>query len=262
ITVTSTAGDPSRFEYSIDNGTSWQASNVFGGLDAGTHNFLVRHIDTGCIVSTSETIANPNTFTIDTVVVNDVVCYGTASGQVTFELLDTVYASGFTWTIYNTNGTPVNTTDDTIEISGTSGTTGPTAPIALPAGSYLVEISQDAFPECTNEEAFTIAGPSAAITAAVEVTDITCNPTNKGMIEIVDVQGGCGSYAYYVSTSPNPDPNNPANYVPNPRFENAVAGTYENWVIDQNGCALQLPNQTSADPDPTAATLQVNNESC
>lgn len=262
ITVTSTASDPSRFEYSIDNGASWQASNVFGGLDAGTHNFLVRHIDTGCVVSTSETIANPNTFTIDTVVVNDVVCYGTASGQVTFELLDAVYAGGFTWTIYNTNGTPVNTTDDTIEISGTSGTTGPTAPIALPAGSYLVEISQDAFPECTNVEAFTIAGPSAAITAAVEVTDITCNPTDNGIIEIVDVQGGWGSYAYYVSTSPNPDPNNPANYVPNPRFENLVAGTYEIWVIDQNGCALQLPNETLADPDPIAATLQVNNENC
>src|SRR5690606_6232179 len=99
-------------------------------------------------------------------------------------------------------------------------------------------------------------------TAAVEVTDITCDPTDNGIIEIVDVQGGWGGYAYYVNTSPNPDPNDPANYVPNPRFENLVAGTYEIWVIDQNGCALQLPNETLADPDPIAATLQVNNENC
>ncbi|WP_176712456.1 T9SS type B sorting domain-containing protein [Allomuricauda sp. CP2A] len=262
ITVTSTAGDPSRFEYSIDNGTSWQASNIFGGLDAGTHNFLVRHIDTGCIVSTSETIDNPNTFTIDTVVVNDVVCYGTASGQVTFELLDAVYAGGFNWTIYNTNGTPVNTADDTVVTSGSSGTTGPTAPIALPAGSYLVEISQDAFPECTNVEAFTIAGPSSALSAAVEVTDITCGPMDDGIIEVVNVQGGWGGYAYYVGTTPNPDPNNPANYVSNPRFENLVAGTYEIWVIDQNGCALQLPDETLTNPLPITATLQINQDNC
>ncbi|WP_318343128.1 T9SS type B sorting domain-containing protein [Flagellimonas baculiformis] len=262
ITVTSTAGDPSRFEYSIDNGTSWQSSNVFGGLDAGTHNFLVRHIDTGCTVSTSETITNPNTFTIDVDVVSNVVCYGTASGEVTFELLDATYAGGFNWTIYNTNGTPVNTADDTFVTNGTSATTGPTAPIALPAGSFLVEISQDAFPGCTNMETFTIAEPSAAISAEVLVTDITCDPGNDGVIEIFNVQGGWGGYAYYVSTTSNPDPNSIANYVPTRKFENLVAGTYEVWVIDQYGCALQLPDVTLADPLPIQAALQVNNENC
>src|SRR5690606_33283577 len=120
--------------------------------------------------------------------------------QVTFELLDAVYAGGFTWTIYNTNGTPVDTSDDVYVDSNTSATTGPETYSGLATGSYRLVISQDAFPECTNEEAFTIAGPSAAITAAVEVTDITCNPTDNGIIEIVDVQGGWGGYAYYVST--------------------------------------------------------------
>ncbi|WP_418501909.1 T9SS type B sorting domain-containing protein [Flagellimonas sp.] len=262
ITVTSTAGDPSRFEYSIDNGTSWQSSNVFGGLDAGTYNFLVRHIDTGCTVATSETITDPNTFTIDVDVVSNVVCYGTASGEVTFELLDATYAGGFNWTIYNTNGTPVNTADDIFVTSGTSATTGPTAPIALPAGSYLVEISQDAFPGCSNVETFTIAGPSAAISADVLVTDITCDPGNDGVIEIFNVQGGWGGYAYYVSTTPNPDPNNIANYVSTRRFENLVAGTYEVWVIDQYGCALRLSDVPLADPLPIQAALQVNNENC
>jgi gliding motility-associated-like protein/uncharacterized repeat protein (TIGR01451 family) len=262
ITVTSTAGDPSRFEYSIDNGTSWQSSNIFGGLDAGTHNFLVRHIDTGCTVSTSETITDPNTFTIDVDVVSNVVCYGTASGEVTFELLDATYAGGFNWTIYNTNGTPVNTADDIFVTSGTSATTGPTAPIALPAGSYLVEISQDAFPGCTNVETFTIAEPSAAISADVLVTDITCDPGNDGIIEIFNVQGGWGGYAYYVSTTPNPAPNSIASYVSTRKFENLVAGTYEVWVIDQYGCALQLPDVTLADPLPIQAALQVNNENC
>jgi len=262
ISVTSTAGDPTRFEYSIDNGTSWQASNIFSGLSAGTHNFLVRHLDTGCTVTTSETIEDPNTFTIDVNVVSDVICYGTATGEVTFELLDATYSDGFDWTVYDTNGTPNDRLDDISVTNGNSSTTGPTAPISLPAGSYIVEISQDAFPECTNIEAFNIAGPSAAIAGNTEVTPITCNPGNDGIIEVVDVQGGWGGYSYYVSTTPNPDPNDPSNYVSSARFENLTAGTYEVWIMDQEECATQLPDVDLTSPDPIVADLQINQANC
>ena len=251
IDVTSTLGDPSRFEYSIDNGTTWQSSNVFGSLDAGTHIFLVRHLDTGCMVSTSETITDPNTFDIDVNVVSDVVCYGTATGEVTFELVDATYTGGFNWTVFDDGGNQVD--------NGISATTGPTAPISLPAGSYTVEISQDAFPECTNVEAFNIAGPNAAITGSRTVTDITC--LEDGIIEVT-ASGGWGGYAYYVDTTPNPDPNDSSNYVSTPRFENLTAGTYEVWIIDQEGCALKLPNVDLSIPDPITATLQVNQSNC
>jgi len=262
ITVSSTAGDPSRFEYSIDNGATWQPSNVFGGLSAGTHNFVVRHLDTGCTVTTSETIADPNTFTIDVNVVSDVICYGTDSGQVTFELLDATYSGGFNWTIYNTNGTPVDPSDDTVVANGNSTTTGPTAAINIAAGSYIVEIAQDAFPECTNIEAFTIAGPSSAITGDTEMTPITCDPGNDGIIEVVDVQGGWGGYTYYIDTTPNPDPNNPSNYVANARFDGLSAGTYEVWVMDQEGCSVQLPDVELTVPDPIVADLRINQANC
>ncbi|MCR9226363.1 MAG: T9SS type B sorting domain-containing protein [Flavobacteriaceae bacterium] len=262
ITVTSTAGDPSRFEYSIDNGATWQSSEVFGGLSAGTHNFVVRHLDTGCTVTTSQTIADPNTFTIDVNVVSDVICYGTATGEVTFELLDATYAGGFDWTIYNTNGTPNDPSDDTVASNGNSSTTGPTPPISIAAGSYIVEISQDAFPECTNMEAFTIAGPSSAITGDTEVTPITCDPGDNGIIDVVDVQGGWGGYSYYVSTTPNPGPNNPSNYVPNARFGGLPAGTYHVWIMDQEGCAVQLPDVDLTLPDPIVADLRINQANC
>ncbi|WP_197496202.1 hypothetical protein, partial [Maribacter hydrothermalis] len=78
VTATSTAGDATRYEYSIDNGLSYQGSNVFGGLSAGNYNFLVRHIDTRCIVTATARIEEPNTFTIDVVKTSDVVCFGTA----------------------------------------------------------------------------------------------------------------------------------------------------------------------------------------
>ncbi|AKA34957.1 T9SS type B sorting domain-containing protein [Flagellimonas lutaonensis] len=268
ITATSTNSDPTRFEYSIDNGATWQNTGthanpeVFTGLSAGTHNFLIRHIDTGCIITASETITDPNTFTIDVNVVNDVICFGTQSGQVTFELVDATYPGGFDWEIWDTNGTPANTADDTSVATGTEAGNGPTLPIALFAGDYYVEVTQTNFPDCTNIEAFTIAGPSAAITANVNVEEITCVPGNDGVIEITNVQGGWGGYRYYVDQVPNPDPNNPANYFPNPRFENLSAGTYEIWVIDQNGCPEQLPDETLNVPSPIAATLAITNPNC
>ncbi|RNC92297.1 MAG: hypothetical protein ED555_04160 [Allomuricauda sp.] len=261
ITVTSTNSDPTRFEYSIDNGANYQASNVFAGLGAGTHNFLIRHIDTGCIITASETIANPNTFTIDVVVMNDVVCFGTQSGQVTFELVDATYVGPINWEVFDTNGTPANTADDVSVATGSFASNGPTAPIPLFAGDYLVEVTQANFPECANRQTFSIAGPPAAIIGATQIADITC-VGNDGEIEIVNVQGGWGNYSYYASTTANPDPNNPANYVATPLFNNLAAGTYEIWVIDQNGCSEQLPDVILVDPAPITATLQINQENC
>src|SRR5690606_11423757 len=59
IDVTSTAGDPTAFEYSDDNGASWQDENYFDGLEAGNYLFFARHKLTGCMVSVSETILDP-----------------------------------------------------------------------------------------------------------------------------------------------------------------------------------------------------------
>ncbi|MEM9000936.1 MAG: T9SS type B sorting domain-containing protein [Bacteroidota bacterium] len=259
ITVTSTNSDATRFEYSIDNGSTYQTSNVFGGLSAGTHIFLVRHIDTGCIIAANETITDPNTFTIDVNVVNDVVCFGTQSGQVTFELLDATYTGPIDWNIYDTNGTPVNTADDILVASGSFATNGPTAPIALFAGDYIVEVLQNNFPQCANTEAFTISGPSVDITGNVDITAITCIG-NDGAIEITNVQGGWGGYSYFVGTS---SPTAPGDYLASPDFTALVPGTYEAWVIDINGCERLVQNGiVLADPTPISASLQINLDNC
>jgi gliding motility-associated-like protein len=259
VTVTSTNSDPTRFEYSIDNGGSYQASNIFGGLDVGTHDFLVRHIDTGCIISASEVIVDPNTFDIVVDKIQDVICFGTQTGQVTFELTDATYVGPFDWTIYDTNGTPVNTADDVLVVNGSSPTNGPTAVIPLFAGEYLVEITQTNFPDCANTELFNIAGPPAAITANAEVTPITCTG-NDGIIEIIDVLGGWGGYSYYVGTVA---PTGPGDYVAGTQFSTLAPGTYEAWVIDSSGCEQQVQNNiVLADPAPITATLQINQENC
>ena len=259
ITVTSVNMDPTRFEYSIDNGAIYQASNVFSGLDEGVYNFLIRHVDTGCIITASETILDPNTFTIDVVIVEDVICYGTPSGQVTLELVDATYVGPFDWNIYDTNGTPLNTADDVLVTNGTSPTNGPTAAINLPEGEYLAEVIQNNHPFCTNTSLFNIAGPPAAITANTDIMPITCLGID-GSIEIIDVVGGWGGYTYYVGTVP---PTGPGDYVAGPLFDNLSPGTYEAWVIDANGCEQMVQNNiVLADPVPITASLQINQENC
>ncbi len=266
VTVTSTNSDPTRFEYSIDNGANYQASNVFAGLGVGTHNFLVRHVDTGCTISTSETITDPNTFTIDVVKLSDVICFGTNTGAVTFELVDATYPGGFDWEIFDTNGTPANLADDTSVATGNEATNGPTATINLAAGSYYVTITQTNHPFCPNTEAFTINGPSAAITANTQVTPVTC-ALNDGVIEVIDVLGGWGGYTYFVDLASNPAPTYPASYQASPSFSALAGGLapgtdYQVWVADMNGCEFQLPDVTLVDPTPISASLQINQENC
>ncbi|WP_321826081.1 T9SS type B sorting domain-containing protein [Maribacter dokdonensis] len=260
VVVTSTLSDPTRFQYSIDNGANYQTSNVFGSLSAGSYTILARHIDTGCVVSVAETIEEPNTFTIDVVKTSDVICFGTDTGAVNFELVDATYPGGFTWTIYDTEGTLADTSDDTVVISGSEATTnGPTADIDLFAGSYYVSITQDNNPFCTNTEAFTINGPLVDITGNTVVTDITCVPGNDGSITITDVEGGWGGYTYFVGTSA------PAttDFVANATFDLLPAGTYQAWARDAEGCERLIQDNIVLDvPDPIAATLDVNIENC
>jgi len=263
VAVTSTASDATRFEYSIDNGVNYQTSNTFAGLSIGTYTFLIRHIDTGCAITATETIVSPEVLELDLVSTSNSICFGSATGSANLDLNDagTTYAAAIDYILYfDVNNTPGNLADDTIttgsDADGAFGITG------LLAGNYFIEVTETNFPNCTYTQSFAIASPSAAISADTAVTEITCTPGNDGIIEVIDVIGGWGGYQYYVSTTPNPDEFDASNYVANPRFENLTAGTYEIWVIDLNGCPEQLPDVTLANPTPIVADLQINNYNC
>lgn len=264
--ITNSITDPANYEFRLLPSGVFQASGSFTGLAVGIHNFEVRNTVTGCIISVSHTVASPEVLDLDVVSTTNITCFGAADGEVELNLVDAssiTYASATSYTLYyDINNTPTNLADDVITTG--SDADGSFTITGLAAGTYYIEVTDTNPPgaACVYTQSFNIAGPAAAITAATAITDITCNPGNDGIIEIINAQGGWGGYAYYVSTVANPDPNDPSNYVANPRFENLVAGTYEIWVIDQFGCAVQLPDETLADPLPIVADLQVNNENC
>ena len=264
VVATSTANDTTRFEYSIDNGANYQVADTFTGLAAGNYTILVRHIDTGCIISATETITEPDLLELDLINVVNIICFGDANGRATLNLNDgtgTTYTSPIDYTLYqDVNNTPTNLTDDTV----TTGT-NPDGDLTIPnlvSGSYFIEVAETNFPNCTYDQNFNIAGPPAAITGDRTITPISCNPGSDGIIEVINVAGGWGDYQYYVSVTAIPDEFDAANYSANPRFENLAAGTYEIWVIDINGCPQRLTDAVLDIPTPIIADLQINDFNC
>ena len=235
VNVVSTNGDPTRFEYSIDNGSTYQTSNVFTGLVASNYNILIRHVDTGCISVASAELPEPNTFTIDVTIINDVVCYNTASGQVTFELIDAAYSGPIDWNVYNTNGTPTDLTDDVLVDNNSFASNGPTPPISLEAGNYYVEISQGNLPRCTNIEAFTILGPSSELDAVIGVeANVECS-NDQGAI-LVDGDGGWPPYTITLTNTSTGQPPWVQNNVDAYLFTGLNEGVYDVRIVDSRGC--------------------------
>src|SRR5690606_11426756 len=176
----------------------------------------------------------------------------------TFTVTDATYSGVYTWEVYYDNGTPLNYADDTLLDNDNSSIRLTT--IGLAAGDYYVSFAQVGLPTCENREPFSIAGPDAAITASTVKTEITCNPTDNGIIQIIDVAGGWGGYTYYVGLTP---PTAPGDFVADPRFDGLDANTYQAWVRDANGCETMVEDDiVLVDPTPITADLQINVENC
>src|SRR5690606_12342176 len=175
-------------------------THTFTGLAIGNYQITATNIATGCVVRNNAELKDPNTFEVDIDSVTDVICFGDANGTATFTVTDATYSGVYTWEVYNDNGTPLNYADDTLLDNDNSSIRLTT--IGLAAGDYYVSFTQVGLPTCENREPFSIAGPDAAITASTIKTDITCDPTDNGIIDIIDVAGGWGGYTYYVGLTP------------------------------------------------------------
>lgn len=273
ITITATGSltnsttTPANYEFRLLPGGTFQASGSFTGLPVGVNNFEVRNTVTGCILTISHEVADPEV--LDLIVVNttNITCFGDTDGTVVLDLQDAVgvtYPSATTYTLYyDVNNTPTNLADDTTTTGGDAD--GSFTITGLAAGTYYIEVEDTNPPgsACTYAQSFNIAGPNVGISAATQITEVTC-ALNDGQIEIINSAGGWGGYTYFVDVATNPAPTYPGSYQASPLFTGlAGAGTvYQVWVADQNGCEFQLPNETLLDPTAITGTLQINQENC
>ncbi|MGS2739651.1 T9SS type B sorting domain-containing protein [Sinomicrobium sp. M5D2P17] len=257
VRVTTTTGNTNRIRWSLDNGdgdpdtNNWQPyGTTIDDLSPGSYVFLVRHLDTGCMIPVTYTVPEPESFNITVNVLNDVICPGTESGAVTFEMIATSYAGIFEWEIFNA-------ADSTS--TGRTGThnavNGPTPAVNLGGGSYYVQIRQIDIPGCTRTRAFGIAEPIGGDIedeTEVTVTPITCEQ-DTGSIYIL-ASGGWGGHKYCVApiTAPAPAEDD---FIDTRNFTGLAPNLYQVWVSDARGCMVQLDNVNLQEPDPINAAI-------
>ena len=259
--ITNSTADAANYEFRMLPSTTYQASHQFLDLAAGTYTIGVRNITTGCEEFVVHTVVEPNTFDLLVEKLADAVCFGD-DGSLRLTLIDATYTGGFTWNIFDTNGTPTDRSDDGAAVqTGTSANLGPTAAILLPAGDYLVEVIQDAFPECSQLRSVTITTPLAPITLdPIQLTEVGC--TNDQGSAAVTPQGGQAPYVIdltHIGNSTTTTVNNVNAHL----FQGLEAGQYTISVTDALGCTEVFATAFELLlPDPISGNIANTNLVC
>jgi Secretion system C-terminal sorting domain len=207
-------GGSGVYQYSINNGSTYQSSNVFSNL-AGGQNYVVKVKDSNGSTSDATWIyvnQAPSPITISGIQKkyyyngnNDVSCSSASDGQIS------ISAWGGTGTLHYSadNGATFQTSN---VISG------------LSAGTYQVVV-KDAN-DCIGTSSVTLRAPSPVGATIVAQTSDDCSSSNKGTVTVLG-SGGVGLYYYSIDGS---------SYQWSGTFTKLAAGLHWGMVKDNNGC--------------------------
>ena len=169
ITVVQPAIGIAPYEYSLD-GTTWQASNNFTGLVAGTYTIYYREAN-GCQGTLSIDVAEPTVLTATAAMI-PVVCNGQSDGIITV-----------------TSGGGISPYEYSID----GGTTWQSSNVFnVAAGNYTITIRD--VNNCTITQTINVTEP-AALTAFSANSAASCDGGNDGVITVT-ASGGNSGYQY------------------------------------------------------------------
>ncbi len=181
ITITNPLGGYGTYGYSVNGGTSWQATGNFTNLAPGNYDVRIRDAaNTACVIVLNPALAITEPAVLSaTVASTNVTCFGAADGTITI----TNPLGGYGTYEYTVNG------GGTWQASGTF--------TALAPGFYNVKIRDAANPACviTLNGSLNITQP-AVLNATVAKTNVTCFGSADGTITITNPLGGYGTYEY------------------------------------------------------------------
>ncbi|MBI5857634.1 MAG: gliding motility-associated C-terminal domain-containing protein [Sphingobacteriales bacterium] len=204
ITVTQPVIGTPPYQYSLD-GVTWQASNIFNGLIAGTYTVYYRESN-GCQGSQTVTITEPAALSSSAATV-PVVCNGQTNGIITITA-----GGGVTPYQYSIDG-------------GVTWQAGNIFNVA--AGNYNVIIRDGN--NCTKIQSANVTEP-AILTANSSNSNASCNGGNDGMIT-VNAAGGNLGYSYSIDGGVTWQSSNTFNVAP---------GNYVVNVKDNLGCTTSF----------------------
>ena len=242
IVVLATGGIPS-YVYSKDGGNTYQTAIGFIGLSPAIYNIMVKD-NKGCTASVMQTITEPDSLLIDSVVFSHVSCNGYNNGYI-----QNIVVSGGTQPYrYSVNGS-------TPQPFWTSfNNYGP--------GTYTVEVFDDN--NCVVADIIIIEQPqplnTTITTSNYNGYEIRCNGDSTGWIT-VSVSGGVVPYTKTLTNAQGDTVQ--TNYFPLNNFSNISlnAGLYTLNIVDANGCVKQQ-FITMTQPDPIQHNIVTTHVTC
>lgn len=230
ITVTASGGT-GTLQYSKDNGTNFQLSNVFSGLSANTYQIKVKDANTCTTTATTVTIDAPVvvSFSTSKAAYNgvDLSCHNGADGQITV----TAAGGSGSYSYSKNNGS-------TWQVSNVFS--------GLSAGTYLIKV-KDANNCTPSAQSVTINNPTALSFGTVSNSGPICENFTLSLAS--SATGGTGSYTYawtgplsYSSASQNPTVS--ANATA------AMSGNYNITITDVNGCSINTSTNSTVNEMP------------
>jgi PKD repeat protein len=242
ITITGASGGYGTYAYSINGGSSWQASGVFTNLQPGNYDVRIRDAAyPSCekILEPLVTIAQPEVLTA-IVTSTNATCYDADDGTITV----TSPLGG--------SGTYEYTVTGGIAWQGSGSFTD------LAPGFYNVQIRDEANPGC-----IIILNGSLRITeppilsAFVSRTNVTCYDSDDGTIAINGATGGYGTYGYSIDGG--------ATFQTSSSFTGLAPGLYDVRINDaaNPGCVIILNSAlVITEPAVLSATVSATMVTC
>lgn len=215
ITVTPTTGS-GPYEYSINSGGNWQASNIFSGLAAGNYTIIIR--EGGMCTSGNIGVAIPAGATLTgTATSTATACTGVNNGTIT---------------ITPTNGTgPFEYSLDGGAYQSSNTFSG------VAAGSHTVKIRNAA--GCISNNISAPVAVGSTLTATISSANTSCSGATDGTISITPTNGS-GPYQYALDTGP---------FQASSTFNGVAAGPHTVKFKDNFGCISQdIPVTITAGP--------------
>ncbi|HEX7414157.1 MAG TPA: PKD domain-containing protein [Bacteroidia bacterium] len=191
------SGGTGSLQYSLD-GTTYQASNNFSGLNGGTYTIFVKDIN-GCTKTQTVLITEPAAIAVFASVSN-VSCAGGHNGSVILNISGGNGPFMYSWSNHAGSGSAIYN---------------------VGAGNYSVTVSDEN--GCTKTLATTVTQPTNPL--IINATIVNATGSNANGSVNATVTGGTAPYSYSWSNS-----------ATTPNINGLLPGTYIVTITDANGC--------------------------
>lgn len=216
INLTGTNGGTAPYQFSANNGTTFQGVGLFNGLASGNYDLVVEDAH-GCQMTGIEILTEPTPLAFNTFTIDSASCYGLCDGVVTANATGGTVGGTYT---YTWSGNIAGPADD--QATGVC------------AGTYSLVIEDDN--GCTYDTLnFVLGEPDEAIIDSVIVTDVLCWGDANGIIDIYSSNAG-----FYSIDN--------INFTANNSYPGLTTGFYTAYVQDPNGCPGDSMNVFLATP--------------